>query len=413
MKKFVGFMIAMVSFLIIGVENVWAGNASDYYYNVNAAAKMGAATMVCQYYDEERKDEYGVAVFYRFDTEQVQDDKDRWEIYYKLGGDWQAIDDHSFGNFSKVIERGKRIYFQSIGQGFTGGEANFTCPKYASIDNNLFHELCFSDGVSCGEKTMSTDFTNHGPYVLKETGETIFDVIKQYASKDVYTATFKTSLASQAINNKNAVKTEVIKATRDYITNKYSFGDKYKMPSWVSSYIDGLFENGYVDFSEEDYENLMTEVKNTANQLIEHQKDMGIITSEEATKAKENIENATSESYEEALGIKIDKNIKPNDCPDCNSLLGDDLTKIVKNLFTTIKFAGPVLVGVFTMLDFLKAVTVGSQEEIKKASNKFMKRVIAAILLFFVPILCEIMFGFAGITAPPLCLNEVVAEECK
>ena len=52
---------------------------------------------------------------------------------------------------------------------------------------------------------------------------------------------------------------------------------------------------------------------------------------------------------------------------------------------TVIKIAIPIILIVFGMLDMGKAVTSGKEDEIKKSAMTFMRRAIAAIVIFFIP----------------------------
>lgn len=52
---------------------------------------------------------------------------------------------------------------------------------------------------------------------------------------------------------------------------------------------------------------------------------------------------------------------------------------------TAIKIAIPIILILLGMLDMGKAVTAGKDDEIKKQLVQFLKRAIAAILVFFIP----------------------------
>ena len=52
---------------------------------------------------------------------------------------------------------------------------------------------------------------------------------------------------------------------------------------------------------------------------------------------------------------------------------------------TAIKIAIPIILIIWGMLDMGKAVTSGKDDEIKKQLVTFLKRAIAAILVFFIP----------------------------
>ena len=84
---------------------------------------------------------------------------------------------------------------------------------------------------------------------------------------------------------------------------------------------------------------------------------------------------------------------------DCSAILPHEVQEVLKNILTFVKYAGPILVVVLTIIDLIKAAVSGDAGEMKKVSNKFIKRLIAAILLFFIPILVGIIFDFFNITA--------------
>ena len=62
------------------------------------------------------------------------------------------------------------------------------------------------------------------------------------------------------------------------------------------------------------------------------------------------------------------------------------------------KILGPTIAIVFGTLDFTKAIVASDEEKMKKAQSSFVKRLIAALLLFFVPIIVELLLGIFGIT---------------
>ena len=61
----------------------------------------------------------------------------------------------------------------------------------------------------------------------------------------------------------------------------------------------------------------------------------------------------------------------------------------LKNILKWIKYILPVFVIILGILDFIKAISSGSDDEMKKAQGKFIKRLIAAALLFLIPALIE------------------------
>lgn len=83
---------------------------------------------------------------------------------------------------------------------------------------------------------------------------------------------------------------------------------------------------------------------------------------------------------------------QPIKCSDFDLDNGENL---VKMLFTIIKIIAPVLVIVFGSLDFAKAIFQADEEKQKKAGQDFIKRLIAAALIFLIPTILEIILGVA------------------
>ncbi len=67
----------------------------------------------------------------------------------------------------------------------------------------------------------------------------------------------------------------------------------------------------------------------------------------------------------------------------CNDTGG--LFSILGIFVTAIKIFIPIALIVFGMIDMGKAVTNGKEEEIKKSLMTFIRRAIAAVVVFFIP----------------------------
>ena len=57
----------------------------------------------------------------------------------------------------------------------------------------------------------------------------------------------------------------------------------------------------------------------------------------------------------------------------------------------------PVMLIVFGSIDYAKAVMASDVEKIRKAQKKFIPRVIAAVLLFIIPVAIRLILSFAGL----------------
>ncbi|MBO7079126.1 MAG: hypothetical protein J6W64_04890 [Bacilli bacterium] len=82
----------------------------------------------------------------------------------------------------------------------------------------------------------------------------------------------------------------------------------------------------------------------------------------------------------------------------CGTLTGFDgiIPYITHLIVLIIKIGVPILLIIFGMLDLGKAVVAQKDDEIKKGQQTFFKRVIAAILVFFVVTIVQLVIGFAS-----------------
>jgi len=71
----------------------------------------------------------------------------------------------------------------------------------------------------------------------------------------------------------------------------------------------------------------------------------------------------------------------------------------VVNIMKWVKYIVPVLVIVLGILDFIKAIASDKDDEMKKAQGRFVKRLIAAALIFIVPFIIEFVLDKMGFVA--------------
>lgn len=93
----------------------------------------------------------------------------------------------------------------------------------------------------------------------------------------------------------------------------------------------------------------------------------------------------------------------------CESILDKDLVTIINRILTWIRIAVPILVIILSSMDFGKAVLSEEKDEMKQAINKLVKRLVVAIIIFFIPTLLHLFVdiynttvGSDGIPITPL-----------
>lgn len=83
-------------------------------------------------------------------------------------------------------------------------------------------------------------------------------------------------------------------------------------------------------------------------------------------------------------------------CGGTNLVFSGTFPYLVSTIVTIIKIAVPVLLIIFGMLDLSKAVIAAKEDEIKKGQQMFIKRAIAAIIVFFVIQVVQIVIRFVS-----------------
>ena len=112
---------------------------------------------------------------------------------------------------------------------------------------------------------------------------------------------------------------------------------------------------------------------------------------EKKTSAKENKTTESSILIADSVGT-------------CNktAIFGDPNTDgTVANLIESVlkypRYIVPALILAFTGIDFFKAVTAGSEDEMKKAQKTAIKRLIAGVAVFLVPVMVKIIMFLADV----------------
>lgn len=86
---------------------------------------------------------------------------------------------------------------------------------------------------------------------------------------------------------------------------------------------------------------------------------------------------------------------------NCDAIFGDpnkedSVAYFLKQIFSIIKFIGPILAMVLVTFDFVKAVASSDKDALIKAGKNAAKRIVFALLLFIIPSLIDGLFGMFG-----------------
>lgn len=83
-------------------------------------------------------------------------------------------------------------------------------------------------------------------------------------------------------------------------------------------------------------------------------------------------------------------------CGNLNFEFSGTFPYLISTAILLIKIVVPILLIIFGMLDLGKAVVASKEDEIKKGQQTFIKRVIAAVIVFFVIQIVQLLIGFVS-----------------
>lgn len=86
----------------------------------------------------------------------------------------------------------------------------------------------------------------------------------------------------------------------------------------------------------------------------------------------------------------------------CDSVLGSSIVEFIVDIFDMVKWISLALCIALSMLDFFKAI--GKDDELPKVAQKFVKRLIAVVVLFILPILLEWILDISGVEHGGTCI---------
>lgn len=139
----------------------------------------------------------------------------------------------------------------------------------------------------------------------------------------------------------------------------------------------------------------------TAKQFVQASNDLKNMKAYITTKTtKSNYEKQLVEVFTGGIGsTKIDGE---DVSVDCDAIFGskdnpNSIRYLVDEILQYPKIIVPILVIIFGMLDFAKAVIVGKEDEMKKAQNTFIKRLVIGVAFFFIPIFVDVIMDLADI----------------
>ena len=81
---------------------------------------------------------------------------------------------------------------------------------------------------------------------------------------------------------------------------------------------------------------------------------------------------------------------------ECEDIIDAEVWDFLQQVFNVIKYAGPILCLVLSVADFIKATASQDKDALVKSAKTTGKRVVYALILFFIPTLINFLFPLLG-----------------
>lgn len=121
-----------------------------------------------------------------------------------------------------------------------------------------------------------------------------------------------------------------------------------------------------------------------------------------AAEAKYDTGKSTAPTYKDKSSLN-DLNKKYDQCSQIIDMSEGKFGWLLQKILNYIKIAGPILVVLLSALDFIKAVASSDDNVFKKAQSRLVIRLVAALALFLVPTLVQLLLGLINGIADPSC----------
>ena len=74
---------------------------------------------------------------------------------------------------------------------------------------------------------------------------------------------------------------------------------------------------------------------------------------------------------------------------------GSETWRLIEYAFNIMRIAVPILIVVLSTVDFVIAIA-SDEEKMKKATNKFIKRLVFGALFYLIPAILDLLFSLTG-----------------
>ena len=264
---------------------------------------------------------------------------------------------------------------------------------FVNFDNQLFDE----------EKWEYIKYTPYG-YISKYR-EKLSNEPQSLCPKQIFIINTNNKYGFYACGNEvenNSVST--CSATENYVKKLSDTVIKMDYVTSVGITVDNMFDGGNTSNIQDIYNEVQEDIEKYCDDNLE------TYNKELCEQAKKNYETTIEQGQDvgkteeelEAGYSYFKNNLQFGNLDDCASYLGyiynpNDPAYYLNLAFNIIKYISIIMLFVFSISDYIKAIVSNKDDGIKKATQNTIKRLIIAIIIFFLPILINFIFDVLGI----------------
>ena len=367
--------------------------------------------LVCNYYNLYDNFQRNISLYYHLDT-------NLWTLTWDREYYNDELGHESKGPLllSTVFSKsgGRDIYVQS-----TPNSDHFNCFNYAYIDYDGFNSLCLDDDGNTCRAQYGNWARDYKPVneLEKAPGAGLKDYDYKTVLENFYNNALIASVSCSDISSGNVNLTDqnfLSQRVNDFLEQNFSNG--YGVPIFVTNAVEELNSKYQNESSENSFAKEVEDKMAQCSAENAQASENGQITYEEYQQRQEVINSIDTERVVNALVSATTQVVNSNTVSSDNwnkvEVQCDDIFKlneegsvgwILNTIFNYIKVIGPILVVLLSAIDFIKAVVGSDEKAMKKAQSKLIIRLIAAVALFLIPTLVQLLLQFINVSLDPEC----------
>lgn len=389
------FLSLFLMFIVFGATNVNAAvsegysNICKYDYRVKVGEKSKKGTL---------------SVYPKGDKAEKLKDVNDIKFEVKLGGNVLN------GNINAYYISGdEEEEFRDSGV-FVVSDGNLYCPTEVYVcnvsmvtgqvhgmpyDMTAAHSFVNLTEDECKKKNKELGYDEKRISYVKLTSLDTSGVAKPYVTKASSTSHIRTCDASKTSEvNKKITEIESKYKTADYATLSSYYTDVTNLNNDVANskviLCDSSLNDKLIKMASKD--GVLNKRANELNLDPSQKQELNSKINQEATAAEK---ASRLVNINHSVGIDLSKS---KDTYTCSGLIDENLKEVLQLALKIIRIVAPILLIIFTTVDFSQAVISQDKDIMKKAVSKVIKRAIAAIAVFFIPLLVSLLLNMPGVS---------------